>query len=177
MVAWQVSGQWVSFHIRAAEHYNSHQENRDVTGIREMLVITEKISIPLRELTFRYSRSPGPGGQNVNKVNTKVMVRWPVAASETMPEDVCQRIRTVYHRRVNKNGELVLTSSRFRDQSRNVDDCLEKLRSLVREVASPPRARRATRPTRASKRRRKKNKQHQSQKKSRRKPPGSEDLG
>ena len=177
MVAWQVSGQWESFHIRAVEHYNSHQENRDVTGIQEMLVITEKIAIPLRELTFRYSRSSGPGGQNVNKVNTKVMVRWPVTASETMPEDVCQRIRTVYHRRVNKNGELVLTSSRFRDQSRNVDDCLEKLRSLVREVASPPRARRTTRPTRASKRRRKKDKQHQSQKKSRRKRPGSEDLG
>ncbi|MFP6751918.1 MAG: aminoacyl-tRNA hydrolase, partial [Pirellulaceae bacterium] len=59
----------------------------------------------------------------------------------------------------------------------NVDDCLEKLRALVREVASPPRARRATRPTRASMRRRKKDKQHHSQKKSRRKSPGSDDLG
>ncbi|MDP7206835.1 MAG: alternative ribosome rescue aminoacyl-tRNA hydrolase ArfB [Pirellulaceae bacterium] len=142
-----------------------------------MLVITEKLSIPLRELTFRYSRSPGPGGQNVNKVNTKVMLRWPVAASQTMPETVCQRIREVYHRRVNKNGELVLTSSRFRDQSRNVEDCLEKLRELVREVASPPRTRRVTRPTRASIRRRKKDKQRQSQKKSRRKPPRGEDFG
>ena len=141
-----------------------------------MLVITEKISIPLRELTFRYSRSQGPGGQNVNKVNTKVMLRWPVTASETMPEDVCQRIRTVYHRRVNKQGELVLTSSRFRDQSRNVNDCLEKLRALVREVARPPRPRRSTRPTRASTRRRRKDKQHQSQTKIRRKPPRDDGL-
>ena len=141
-----------------------------------MLVITEKIAIPLRELTFRYSRSQGPGGQNVNKVNTKVMLRWPVAASETMPEDVCQRVRTVYHRRVNKEGELVLTSSRFRDQSRNVNDCLEKLRDLVREVAMPPRPRRRTRPTSASLRRRRKDKQHQSQKKTRRKLPRDDDL-
>jgi len=141
-----------------------------------MLVINDRIAIPLRELKFRYSRSRGPGGQNVNKVNSKVMLRWPVRAGETMPDDVCQRIQDVYHRRINRNGELVLTSSRFRDQSRNVADCLEKLRALVEKVANPPRPRRPTRPTRASIQRRRKKKQHRSEKKSRRKPPRGNEL-
>lgn len=162
--------------MQVAGHYNSEKENRDVTGTFSMLIINDRLAIPLRELNFRYSRSRGPGGQNVNKVNSKVMLRWPVTTSEKMPEDVCQRIQNAYHRRINKKGELVLTSSRFRDQSRNVADCLEKLRALIEQVAHPPRPRRATRPTRASIKRRRVNKLHRSQKKSLRKPPRGNDL-
>jgi len=164
------------FHIRVAGYYNNEQENRDVTEELSMLIINDRIAIPLRDLKFQYSRSQGPGGQNVNKVNTKVMLRWPVRPGEMMPDDVCQRIQDVYHRRINKKGELVLTSSRFRDQSRNVADCLEKLRALVEKVASPPRPRRPTRPTRSSIQRRRKKKHQRSEKKSRRKPPRGDEL-
>ena len=129
-----------------------------------MLVIQEHLSIPLREFSFQFSRSSGPGGQNVNKVNTKVTLKWLLSASE-LPSELKERFRTRYHRRINQAGEVVITSQRFRDQGRNVADCLAKLRTMLLDAATPPRPRRATKPTRASRRRRLQEKRQQSEKK------------
>jgi ribosome-associated protein len=141
-----------------------------------MLVISDTISIALRELTFRSVRSGGPGGQRVNKVATKVMLRWTVTPSDRMPEDVCERICSTYHRRINKKGEMVLTSSRFRDRARNVADCLEKLRSLIAAVADPPTVRRPTVPSKAAIKRRRKAKQRRAEIKKNRRPVRRDEI-
>ena len=136
-----------------------------------MLVVTDRIKVPLRELKFTYSRSQGPGGQNVNKVNTKATLRWSVTANTSLPEPVRERFVKRYRRRITLEGDLVMSSQRFRDRGRNVADCLEKLRALIAEVSTPPRKRKPTKPTKGSKRRRRQNKEAKSQKKQRRKPP------
>jgi ribosome-associated protein len=130
-----------------------------------MLVVNSWLKIPLREFEFTFARSSGPGGQNVNKVNTKATLRWPVAASPSLPDDVRDRLMARYRRRITSSGDLLITSQRFRDAGRNVADCIEKLRALLAEVASPPRKRKPTKPTRGSVRRRLEQKRKQSQKK------------
>ncbi len=115
-----------------------------------MLLVTPRISIPMRELQFTFARSGGPGGQNVNKVNTKATLRWAVAATTSLPEAVRERFLAKYRRRVTVEGDLVLASQRFRDQSRNVADCLDKLRAMVAAVAAPPARRIRTMPSRGS---------------------------
>ncbi len=135
-----------------------------------MLVINPHLKIPLREFQFTFARSSGPGGQNVNKLNTKALLRWPVMKSSSLPEAVRRRLLSKYHRRVNSEGEFLIGSQRFRDAGRNVADCLEKLRQMLAEAATPPKPRKRTRPTRASVRRRLDQKRKQSQKKQRRRP-------
>jgi len=140
-----------------------------------MLAIDGNVQIPFTELDFSFSRSSGPGGQNVNKVNTKVTLHWDVVQSPALSESLRQRFCKKFHRRINKRGQLVISSQRYRDQGRNVADCIEKLRNLIAEVAVVPRTRKTTRPTRASRERRLKNKKAKSQKKQQRKQPRSED--
>jgi ribosome-associated protein len=130
-----------------------------------MLFITPHLQIPLREFEFSFSRSGGPGGQNVNKVNTKALLRWQAVASPSLPEAVRQRLLARHGRRMTAAGELLIVSQRFRDAGRNAADCLEKLRHLLAEVAQPAKPRRPTRPTRASVRRRIEDKQRQAKKK------------
>ena len=134
-----------------------------------MLAINDKISIPLREFDFSYSRSPGPGGQNVNKVNTKVTLRWNVQKSRSISEELKQRIVSRYSRRINKEGELIVHSHRFRDQGRNVADALSKLRELVVQANALKKPRKKTKPGRAAVRRRLENKRRTSEKKKYRK--------
>jgi ribosome-associated protein len=111
-------------------------------------------AIPLRELEIRFVRSSGAGGQNVNKVSTKVVLRWPVASSRSLARDVRERFLERFPTRITTVGDLVLTSDRYRDQGRNVADCLEKLRAMLAAVATAPRRRRPTRPSRAARERR-----------------------
>ena len=136
-----------------------------------MRVVNEEIRVRLRELRFSFSRSSGAGGQNVNKVNSKSTLRWDVARSPSLPEDVRARFLERYKRRITARGDLVLTSQRFRDRGRNVADCLEKLRSMLAAVARPPRTRKATKPTRSSVERRLSSKHRTRLKKQRRQRP------
>jgi ribosome-associated protein len=112
------------------------------------------VQLPLRELCFSFARSSGPGGQNVNKVESKAVLRWDVASSRALPKELLERFRTRFARRITGDGELVLTSQRYRARERNVADCLDKLAALLAEVAEKPRTRRATRPTRGARERR-----------------------
>jgi ribosome-associated protein len=115
-----------------------------------VLRVGSRLAIPLRELRFQFSRSQGPGGQNVQKTNTKATLRWSVARTRALPHSVRERLVSAQARRINALGELVLTSQRYRDQGRNVADCLEKLRALLEAASLAPTRRRATRPSRAS---------------------------
>ncbi len=139
-----------------------------------MLVVNHRIQVPLREFRFSFARSPGPGGQNVNKVNSKATLHWNVTGTTSLPEPVRERFLKQFHGRINQEGELFLSSSRFRDQGRNVADCLEKLRGMLAEVAVAQRTRKKTKPSAGSKRRRLDAKRRQSDKKRQRRSVGDE---
>ncbi|MDP6445772.1 MAG: alternative ribosome rescue aminoacyl-tRNA hydrolase ArfB [Pirellulaceae bacterium] len=141
----------------------------------DRLVVNRRLSVPIAELVFTYSRSSGPGGQNVNKVNTRVQVRWNVLESESVPDDVRSRFVQRYHNRITRDGHLILASQRTRNQADNVRDCLDKLRDLLVAVAEPPKPRKKTKPSRASRERRLRAKRRQSAKKQNRRRPAMDD--
>jgi ribosome-associated protein len=137
--------------------------------------VNARISIPRNELQFSFVRSSGPGGQNVNKVASKAVLRWPVAKSSALPEAVRQRFLDRYTRRINERGELLLASQRYRDQGRNVADCIVKLRQLVLAVVSAPPERKTTAMPRAARESRLRAKRATAEKKrGRRTPAGDE---
>lgn len=139
-----------------------------------MLVINERLSIPLSEFQFDYARSGGPGGQNVNKVNSKVLLRWHPATSPSLPEAVRERLLILVANRLTTEGDLLITSQTSRDQSRNLADCLDKLRVIIIKAANPPKPRRPTRPTLGSKIRRVEDKSRRAKTKEGRKEPKAE---
>src|SRR5947209_4059553 len=106
-----------------------------------MLDVNERIHIPESEFTWSFVRSGGPGGQNVNKVASKAVLHWDVAASPSLPDDVKARLRTLHRRRFTTEGVLVLNSQRYRDQERNRQDCLDKLLDLVLQATHVPKVR------------------------------------
>ena len=130
-----------------------------------MLVVNPRLKIPLREFKFSFARSSGPGGQNVNKVSTKATLRWPVLKSRSLAPRVRERLLAKYGHRVTAQGDLLITSQRFRDAGRNVADCLERLRKMLADVAAAPKTRKPTKPTPASVRRRLDEKRRHSRKK------------
>src|SRR5947208_6068897 len=103
-----------------------------------MLIVTERISIPDDELRFEFARSGGPGGQNVNKVSSKATLRWTPSTSATLPPAVRDRLLRSVGSKLTVEGELLITSQKTRDQGRNVEDCLDKLREIVLAVSRPP---------------------------------------
>jgi ribosome-associated protein len=139
-----------------------------------MLEINADIHIPDDELHWSFARSGGPGGQNVNKVASKAILRWDVAATSSLPEHVKQRLLAHQRKRITNEGELVLNSQRYRDQERNREDCLQKLRDIVLEAATLPKRRRPTKPTRGSRMNRLQEKRRRAEVKSLRKKPGEE---
>jgi ribosome-associated protein len=134
-------------------------------------VVNSRISIPRRELRFSFVRSAGPGGQNVNKVASKAVLRWDVRASPSLPEDVRERFAALFARRINDRGEVVVASQRYRDQAKNIDDCLDKLRSFILSAASKPKKRRKTRVPKAAREARLRQKRVTAEKKRRRAAP------
>ena len=127
--------------------------------------MTSIAPIPRGELRFSFVRSAGAGGQNVNKVATKAVLRWDVARSPSLSSDVRARFMARQHGRITRAGELVLSSQRFREQERNVADCLAKLQAMLEDAATPPRPRRPTRPGRGATERRLESKRVRSGKK------------
>jgi ribosome-associated protein len=139
-----------------------------------MLVVNDRLKIPLSELNFSFARSSGPGGQNVNKVNSKATLRWSATTSPSLPEPVRERFLTKYCHRITNSGEILISSQRFRDQGRNVADCLSKLRDMLSAVAAAPRKRKRTRPPKAAKERRLLAKRDRSEKKQLRRRPATD---
>ena len=133
-----------------------------------MPVLTATFSIPDAEFEWSFSRSSGPGGQNVNKVSTKATLFWDVTHSPNLPEAVRSRFIESFGSKINKQGQLVLSSQRFRERPRNVQACLNKLHELLTAVERPPRRRKATRTPRSAKERRLADKQARALKKQRR---------
>lgn len=140
-----------------------------------MLEVDSTLHIPAREFSFVFSRSPGPGGQNVNKVNSRATLRWRIVDSPNVPEDVRERFVSTFRRRITQDGTVVLHSHRFRDQNKNVADCLEKLHSMLKVALSEPKKRRSTRPSQSSRESRMREKRIQSERKVLRRPPNPEE--
>ena len=119
-----------------------------------MFNIDYRLRVPEEELDWSFARSGGPGGQNVNKVASKAVLRWDVAKTPSLPADVKARLRTQQANRITSEGVLILTSQQHRDQERNRQECLEKLRAMLLRATVVPKKRRPTRPSRGSKERR-----------------------
>src|SRR3954467_10217393 len=119
-----------------------------------MIRVTDDISIDEREIDESFIRASGPGGQNVNKLATAVQLRFDARRSPSLPNAVSVRLQKLAGTRLTKDGVLVITAQRFRTQERNRQDALERLVAMIREAAIPPKPRRPTRPTLASKRER-----------------------
>lgn len=115
--------------------------------------MSELFALIRREIVFTASRSSGPGGQNVNKVNSKVTLRWSLADSKIAPEiktRLFQRLRP----RLTMSEEIVIQTDEFRDQGRNKEACLEKLESMLASALKPQKRRRPTKPKKSSKEKR-----------------------
>jgi ribosome-associated protein len=108
------------------------------------------VLVPLSAMSLRATRSGGPGGQNVNKVSSKVELRVDLSRIEGIDASARERLRALSAGGLDADGWLLVTSQLTRDQHQNIDDALEKVRSLVVRALVRPRPRRKTRPTRGS---------------------------
>ena len=119
-----------------------------------MIAITPHITLDESEISERFVRASGPGGQNVNKLATAVQLRFDVRRSPSLSDDVRSRLERLAGRRLTRDGVLVITAQRFRTQERNREDALSRLIELIRAATVPPVPRRPTRPTAGSRLRR-----------------------
>lgn len=116
----------------------------------EDLVINARVTIPAAELEYTASRASGPGGQHVNTADTRVQLRWNIPASQALSEAQRQRLLTALAKRLTEGGDLLLACATHRSQRRNRDEVAARLAELVRRALVPPRPRKPTRPTAAS---------------------------
>jgi ribosome-associated protein len=140
-----------------------------------MIEVTQGIQIDESELVETFIRSPGPGGQHVNKAATAVQLRFDIEVSPALPEPVRQRLRSLAGRRITKEGVLVIEANRYRSLDRNRQDARARLIELVRRAARPPRPRQRTRPSKSAVERRLHEKRVHSERKKRRNAPPLEE--
>ena len=139
-----------------------------------LLRINQDIVIGDGEIRIDYVLSSGPGGQNVNKVATAAQLRFDVASSPSLPDEVRARLIALAGRRVSSAGVLIIHAGRHRSQGQNRADAVERLVDLVRRAAVRPKKRRKTRPTLSSRRRRLESKRQRGETKRLRRGPSSE---
>ena len=126
-----------------------------------MIPVTGTITIAEEEIHLQFIRASGPGGQNVNKVATAVQLRFDVAHSPSLSEDVRERLNHLSGKRMTKDGYLLIDARRFRTQEQNREDAVARLMDLIRQAAQKPKIRKRTKPTLASKERRLESKHRQ----------------
>jgi ribosome-associated protein len=140
-----------------------------------VIPVTDTIAVPDEELDWSYARSGGPGGQNVNKVSSKAVLRW--AAGRTtvvIPLTAWARMKARFPSRFTVEGEVVISSQEYRDQERNREACAAKLAEMIRVSLVEPTPRKKVKPSKAAKRRRVEDKRRQSAKKQSRRGGGDE---
>ncbi len=136
------------------------------------LRINERIAIPARELSWSAARSSGAGGQNVNKVASKVDLRFDAMHSTALSEPVRRRLLEACRNRLDVRGRVQVVSQVTRDQARNLEDARERLAAMIRRALHPPARRKPTRKPRSADRKRLKGKRQQSERKRARQKPG-----
>ena len=141
----------------------------------DAILVSDTVRVPAGALTIRAVRASGPGGQNVNKVATKIDLRVDLDAIEGMPEAARARLATLARHRLDADGRLVVTSQVTRNQARNLEDARDKVRALVAAALVRPRHRRATKPTASSREQRLGAKRARGDVKRLRARPGAED--
>jgi len=140
-----------------------------------MLRINDRLSIDESELDYEFARSSGPGGQNVNKVETKVTLKWEIRNSAALSDDEKRRVSDALKSRVTKDGVLRVTSQRHRTREANRHDAIGRFIELLDDALVVRAPRKKTRVSRAAKRRRIEGKKRRGQVKRMRKPPGVDD--
>jgi len=133
------------------------------------LEVTPHVVIPDTDLSFAFVRASGPGGQNVNKVSSAVQLRFDMAGSTALSDAVKGRLRALAGRRVTDDGAILIIARNQRSQDHNRREALERLTELIQRALVIPKARKATKPTRASRERRLEGKSHQQRTKQQRK--------
>jgi ribosome-associated protein len=119
-----------------------------------MIDVTDAIKLDESEIKFRFVRSPGPGGQHVNRAATAVELRFDLAHSTSLPDNVRHRLKKIARNRINSRGVLIIQASRFRSQDQNRKDALERLKQLIVASCHRTKYRRRTKPTPASRKKR-----------------------
>ena len=132
------------------------------------LEITPSLVIPDTDLSFAFIRASGPGGQNVNKVSSAVQLRFDMTGTTVLSDAVKSRLRALAGRRLTDDGAILITARNQRSQDHNRREALERLADMIRKALIAPKARKATKPTRASRERRLDSKTRQQQTKARR---------